>query len=63
VAGIYRRSVSLVSGRYVTLDDGVGFSLVLWKPVIEQRIGQRLVATVAGWLGKMGVNAGRQSAS
>ncbi|WP_133648537.1 relaxase/mobilization nuclease domain-containing protein [Paraburkholderia flava] len=48
VAGIYRRSVMLVSGRYAMLDDGMGFSLVPWKPVVEQRIGQQLAATVRG---------------
>jgi len=48
VAGIYRRSVMLVSGRYAMLDDGMGFSLVPWKPVIEQRLGQQLAATVRG---------------
>lgn len=46
VAGIYRRSVMLASGRYAMLDDGMGFSLVPWKPVIEPRLGQSLSATV-----------------
>ncbi|QXL85131.1 MULTISPECIES: relaxase/mobilization nuclease domain-containing protein [Comamonadaceae] len=46
VAGIYRRSVMLASGRYAMLDDGIGFSLVPWRPVIEQRLGQQLAATV-----------------
>ena len=48
VAGIYRRSVMLASGRYAMLDDGMGFSLVPWKPVIEHRLGQSLSATVRG---------------
>ena len=48
VVGIYRRSVMLASGRYAVLDDGMGFSLVPWKPVIEQRLGQQLAATVRG---------------
>ena len=48
VAGIYRRSVILASGRYAMLDDGMGFSLVPWKPVIEQRLGQKIAATVRG---------------
>lgn len=48
VAGIYRRSVMLASGRYAMLDDGKGFSLVPWKPVIEQRLGQQIAATVRG---------------
>ncbi|TAA23589.1 relaxase/mobilization nuclease and DUF3363 domain-containing protein [Pseudoxanthomonas winnipegensis] len=47
-AGIYRRSLTLASGRYAMLDDGKGFSLVPWKPVIEQRLGQQLAATVRG---------------
>jgi hypothetical protein len=46
VAGIYRRSVMLASGRYAMFDDGMGFSLVPWKPVIEERLGQQLAATV-----------------
>ena len=48
VAGIYRRAVMLASGRYAMLDDGKGFSLVPWRPVIEQRLGQQLAATVRG---------------
>ena len=48
VAGIYRRSVMLASGRYAMLDDGMGFSLVPWKPVIERRLGNQLAATVRG---------------
>jgi len=31
----------LASGRYAMLDDGMGFSLVPWKPVIEQRLRQQ----------------------
>ncbi|MCO7486976.1 relaxase/mobilization nuclease and DUF3363 domain-containing protein [Stenotrophomonas maltophilia] len=48
VAGTYRRSVMLASGRYAMLDDGKAFSLVPWKPVIEPRLGQPLAATVRG---------------
>ncbi|HFS8103702.1 DUF3363 domain-containing protein, partial [Pseudomonas aeruginosa] len=48
VSGIYRRSVMLASGRYAMLDDGMGFSLEPWRPVIEQRLGQQLAATVRG---------------
>ncbi|MDR0780580.1 MAG: relaxase/mobilization nuclease and DUF3363 domain-containing protein [Pseudomonadales bacterium] len=61
VAGIYRRSVMLASGRYAMLDDGMGFSLVPWRPVIEQRLGQQIAATMRGggvsW--EMGRNVGR----
>lgn len=48
VAGIYRRSVMLASGRYAMLDDGKGFSLVPWRPVIEHRLGQQIAATAHG---------------
>jgi len=48
VTGIYRRNVLLASGRFAVLDDGMGFSLVPWKPVIDQRLGQSIVATVRG---------------
>ena len=41
VSGIYRRSVMLASGRYAMIDDGKGFSLVSWRPVIENRLGKR----------------------
>ena len=58
VAGIYRRSVMLASGRYAMLDDGMGFSLVPWRPVIEQRLGQQLAATVRG--GGVSWEVGRQ---
>jgi type IV secretory pathway VirD2 relaxase len=46
VSGRYRRSVQLASGRFAILDDSIGFSLVPWKPVIEQRLGQSLTAVV-----------------
>ena len=48
VAGLYRHSVMLASGRYAMLGDGMGFSLVPWRPVIEQRLGQKIAATVSG---------------
>lgn len=39
VAGIYRYSVMLASGRYAMLDEGKGFSLEPWKSAIEQTLG------------------------
>jgi hypothetical protein len=36
VQGTYRRSMVLASGRFAMLDDGVGFSLVPWRPVMER---------------------------
>jgi len=48
VSGIYRRSLLLASGRFAMLDNGMGFSLVPWRPVIEQRLGQSMTALVRG---------------
>ncbi|TWE05795.1 type IV secretory pathway VirD2 relaxase [Pseudomonas sp. AG1028] len=48
VSGIYRRSIQLASGRYALLADDIGFSLVPWKPVIEQKLGQSVSAVIQG---------------
>ena len=48
VSGIYRRNVQLASGRFAMLDDGMGFSLLPWKPVIEQRLGKTMTAIIRG---------------
>jgi len=48
VRGIYRRSIQLASGRFAVLDDGLGFSLVPWKPALEQRLGKEVSAIVRG---------------
>ena len=48
VGGVYSRSVMLASGRFAMLDDGVGFSLVPWKPVLEQRLGQQVAGVLRG---------------
>ena len=58
VAGIYRRSVMLASGRYAMLDDGMGFSLAPWRPVIERLRGQQIAAIVGG--GGVSWEVGRQ---
>lgn len=48
VTRIYRRAVTLANERYAMLDNGMGFSLMPWTPVIEQRLGQHLIATTRG---------------
>jgi len=45
-SGVYQRSLMLASGRFAMLDDGLGFSLVPWRPVIEPRLGQSMAATL-----------------
>jgi hypothetical protein len=48
VSGVYRESIQLSSGRFAMLDDGVGFALVPWRPVIEKRLGQELSVVMDG---------------
>jgi type IV secretory pathway VirD2 relaxase len=48
VAGVYRRSLLLASGRFAMLDDGMGFTLVPWRPVVERRLGESVGALVRG---------------
>ncbi|MGK6312601.1 DUF3363 domain-containing protein [Neorhizobium sp. DT-125] len=42
VTGRLVGSANLASGRYAMIEDGLGFQLVPWQPVLEQRIGQHL---------------------
>ncbi|HZE55800.1 MAG TPA: DUF3363 domain-containing protein [Bradyrhizobium sp.] len=35
-------STQLASGRFAMIDDGVGFQLVPWQPVLDKRIGQHI---------------------
>lgn len=48
VSGVYRRDVLLASGRFAMLDDGMGFSLVPWRSVLEKRLGQAMAVMVKG---------------
>jgi hypothetical protein len=48
VSGTLAGSTALVSGRYAKIDDGLGFSLVPWQPVLDQRIGQHITGVVRG---------------
>lgn len=59
-SGVYRKSIQLISGRFALLDDGLSFTLVPWKPVIERRLGQRLSAVTRG--SSVTWNLGRQRA-
>ena len=46
--GVYRQSLTLASGKFAMLDDGVGFTLVPWRPVIDRRLGHDVSAIVRG---------------
>jgi type IV secretory pathway VirD2 relaxase len=42
VAGIYRQRITLSSGRFAMIDDGLGFQLVPWRPALEQQLGRQI---------------------
>jgi type IV secretory pathway VirD2 relaxase len=42
VAGIYRRRLTLTSGRFAMIDNGLGFELVPWSPPLEKKLGQHV---------------------
>ena len=47
VSGIYSRRLSLASGRFAMIDNGLGFQLVPWIPSLERELG-RQVNGIAG---------------
>jgi type IV secretory pathway VirD2 relaxase len=42
VSGTLVGSAQLASGRFAMIDDGIGFQLVPWQPVLEQRLGRHI---------------------
>jgi type IV secretory pathway VirD2 relaxase len=42
VAGTYRRRLTLTSGRFAMIDNGLGFQLVPWTREIEPKLGQHV---------------------
>ncbi len=46
IAGVYRQRVSLASGRFAMIDDGLGFSLVPWTPSLERQLGRQVLGVV-----------------
>jgi type IV secretory pathway VirD2 relaxase len=48
VRGTLAGSTNLASGRYAMIDDGLGFSLVPWQPVLDQRIGRHIAGVLRG---------------
>ena len=42
VSGTLVGATNLRSGKFAMIDDGLGFSLVPWQPVLEQRLGRQV---------------------
>ena len=47
VAGVYSRRLSLSSGRFAMIDNGLGFQLVPWLPSLERELGRQVIG-IAG---------------
>jgi type IV secretory pathway VirD2 relaxase len=45
VSGTYRQRITLASGRFAMIDDGLGFQLVPWRPALEQHLGRHVAGT------------------
>lgn len=46
VSGIYRERVSLASGRFAMIDNGMGFRLVPWRRDLDSRLGEHVTGTI-----------------
>ena len=46
VSGKFVGSTHLASGRFAMIDDGIGFQLVPWQPVLDKHIGQHVTGIV-----------------
>ena len=46
VAGTYRRTMTLTSGRFAMIDNGMGFQLVPWSPSLEKQLGRHVAGVV-----------------
>ncbi|RVD30958.1 VirD2 family relaxase/mobilization nuclease [Mesorhizobium sp. M4B.F.Ca.ET.017.02.2.1] len=51
VAGIYRQRLSLASGRFLMIDEGLGFSLVPWSPSLDKQLGNHISGVTRGHSG------------
>jgi hypothetical protein len=46
VAGTYRQRLTLASGRFAMIDNGLGFQLVPWSRELEKHLGQHVTGVV-----------------
>lgn len=46
IAGTYRERVTLASGRFAMIDDGLGFQLVPWRPALDSQLGMTVTGTM-----------------
>lgn len=47
LGGVYRERITLASGRFAMIDDGLGFQLVPWRPALDRHLGKHVAGTAA----------------
>lgn len=47
VSGVFRERVTLASGRFAMIDDGLGFQLVPWRPALDQHLGRQVTGVLS----------------
>jgi type IV secretory pathway VirD2 relaxase len=47
VSGVYRQRLTLASGRFAMINDGLGFQLVPWRPALEKELGRDVRGVIA----------------
>ena len=47
VSGVYRQRVTLASGRFAMIDDGLGFQLVPWRRALEQQLRRQVLGAMS----------------
>lgn len=60
VSGTLVGATNLGSGKYAMIDDGLGFSLVPWHSVLEQRLGRQVAASPCPAAGSIGHSGARE---
>jgi type IV secretory pathway VirD2 relaxase len=48
VAGTYRQRLTLASGRFAMIDNGLGFALVPWTPALDRHLGRHVSGVAKG---------------
>jgi hypothetical protein len=48
VMGTVRQRLTLASGRYAMIDNGLGFALVPWSPSLDKQLGQHISGVMRG---------------
>jgi hypothetical protein len=58
VQGVFKQTVQLSSGKFALVENAHEFTLVPWRPVIENELGRQVMGIVLG--GSVSWQLGRQ---